>query len=120
MKTIIFACVHNAGRSQMAAALFNALADPSEARAVSAGTTPLATVSVRRSRFIGATPCIVPPPVIGAPETVPASRRVKVSVPETTPPLNEPENALMTEQLISRGRPERRRPSCGTLRRFRN
>ncbi|MDY7229886.1 arsenate reductase ArsC [Hyalangium rubrum] len=40
MKTIIFACVHNAGRSQMAAAFFNALADPSKARAVSAGTQP--------------------------------------------------------------------------------
>ena len=40
MKTVIFACVHNAGRSQMAAALFNKLADPSKARAMSAGTTP--------------------------------------------------------------------------------
>ncbi len=40
MKTVIFACVHNAGRSQMAAALFNALADPGEAHAVSAGTSP--------------------------------------------------------------------------------
>jgi arsenate reductase len=40
MKTIIFACVHNAGRSQMAAAFFNALADPARARAVSAGTQP--------------------------------------------------------------------------------
>ena len=40
MKTVIFACVHNAGRSQMAAAFFNALADPSQARAVSAGTEP--------------------------------------------------------------------------------
>ncbi len=40
MKTVIFACVHNAGRSQMAAAFFNALADPSKARAVSAGTNP--------------------------------------------------------------------------------
>jgi arsenate reductase len=38
--TIIFACVHNAGRSQMAAALFNAHADPAKARAVSAGTNP--------------------------------------------------------------------------------
>lgn len=38
--TVIFACVHNAGRSQMAAALFNLLADPSRARAVSAGTAP--------------------------------------------------------------------------------
>ena len=40
MKTVVFACVHNAGRSQMAAAFFNALADPSRARAVSAGTAP--------------------------------------------------------------------------------
>lgn len=40
MDTVIFACVHNAGRSQMAAAFFNALADPAAARAVSAGTQP--------------------------------------------------------------------------------
>ena len=38
MDTVIFACVHNAGRSQMAAALFNMLADPRRARAISAGT----------------------------------------------------------------------------------
>jgi arsenate reductase (thioredoxin) len=37
---IIFACVHNAGRSQMAAAFFNQLADPGRARAQSAGTEP--------------------------------------------------------------------------------
>ena len=37
---VVFACIHNAGRSQMAAALFNALADPSRARAISAGTRP--------------------------------------------------------------------------------
>ncbi|TMA30284.1 MAG: arsenate reductase ArsC [Deltaproteobacteria bacterium] len=40
MKRIIFACVHNAGRSQMAAAFFNLLADPMKARAISAGTQP--------------------------------------------------------------------------------
>ena len=40
MNTVIFACVHNAGRSQMAAAFFNRLADPTKARAVSAGTQP--------------------------------------------------------------------------------
>jgi arsenate reductase len=40
MKTYIFACVHNAGRSQMAAAFFNQLADPAKAHAVSAGTEP--------------------------------------------------------------------------------
>ncbi len=40
MTTVIFACVHNAGRSQMAAAFFKKLADPSRARALSAGTQP--------------------------------------------------------------------------------
>ena len=40
MKTVIFACIHNAGRSQMAAAWFNALADATKARAISAGTDP--------------------------------------------------------------------------------
>jgi arsenate reductase len=40
MKTIVFACIHNAGRSQMAAAWFNALAAPERARAISAGTAP--------------------------------------------------------------------------------
>jgi arsenate reductase len=40
MKTVLFACVHNAGRSQMAAAWFNALVDPEQARAISAGTEP--------------------------------------------------------------------------------
>jgi len=43
-ETVLFACVENAGRSQMAAAFFNALADPSAARAVSAGTEPAASV----------------------------------------------------------------------------
>ena len=37
---VLFACVHNAGRSQMAAALFNAAADPAKARGLSAGTDP--------------------------------------------------------------------------------
>jgi protein-tyrosine-phosphatase len=40
MHKVIFACVHNAGRSQMAAAFFNQLADPAKAEAVSAGTEP--------------------------------------------------------------------------------
>jgi arsenate reductase len=40
MTTVLFACVHNAGRSQMAAALFNLEADPARARAISAGTNP--------------------------------------------------------------------------------
>ena len=40
MNRVIFACVHNAGRSQMAAAWFNLLSDPTKARAISAGTDP--------------------------------------------------------------------------------
>jgi arsenate reductase len=40
MDTVIFACVQAAGRSQMAAAFFNALADGSRARAIAAGTEP--------------------------------------------------------------------------------
>jgi arsenate reductase (thioredoxin) len=40
MLKVIFACVHNTGRSQMAAALFNQLADPRKAQAISAGTEP--------------------------------------------------------------------------------
>ena len=40
MNRVIFACVHNAGRSQMAAAFFNHLADPNKAEAISAGTQP--------------------------------------------------------------------------------
>jgi len=42
VKRIIFACVHSAGRSQMAAALFNSMARG--ARAVSAGTEPAGQV----------------------------------------------------------------------------
>ena len=40
MQKVIFACVHNAGRSQMAAAFFNQHADSAKAKAVSAGTDP--------------------------------------------------------------------------------
>ena len=40
MDHVVFACVHNAGRSQMAAAWFNRIADGTKASAVSAGTQP--------------------------------------------------------------------------------
>jgi arsenate reductase (thioredoxin) len=40
VKRVIFACVHNAGRSQMARAFFEQMADPGKASAVSAGTEP--------------------------------------------------------------------------------
>jgi arsenate reductase len=41
---VVFACVANAGRSQMAAAFFNALAHPARARAICAGTQPATAV----------------------------------------------------------------------------
>jgi protein-tyrosine-phosphatase len=44
MRTFVFACVHNAGRSQMSAAFFNRYAHPQEATAISAGTEPGAQV----------------------------------------------------------------------------
>lgn len=40
MRTYIFACIHNAGRSQMSAAFFNQLASTSKAQGISAGTNP--------------------------------------------------------------------------------
>ncbi len=57
MITVLFACVHNAGRSQIAAALFNLHADPTKARAISAGTHPAGrvhpeVVAVMRERSI--------------------------------------------------------------------
>lgn len=47
MTTVIFACIHNAGRSQIAAAFFNQLVDPKKARAISAGTQPMDQVHLR-------------------------------------------------------------------------
>jgi arsenate reductase len=44
MVKVIFACVHNAGRSQMAAAFFNSIADAKLAHAISAGTKPIERV----------------------------------------------------------------------------
>jgi len=43
-KTYLFACVHNAGRSQMAAALFNLYGNAAECCAISAGTQPASHV----------------------------------------------------------------------------
>jgi arsenate reductase len=43
MRTVLFVCVGNAGRSQMAEAFFNHLAD-GKAKAISAGTKPASAV----------------------------------------------------------------------------
>ena len=80
--TVIFACVHNAGRSQMAAAFFNALADPRKARAVSAGTNPGPKVH---------------------PEVVAAMREVGMDLQEAVPRLLTPALATEAAWLITMG-----------------
>jgi len=44
MKTVLFVCVHNAGRSQMAEAFFNKMAE-GKAQAISAGSKPAERVN---------------------------------------------------------------------------
>jgi len=82
MKTVIFACVHNAGRSQMAAALFGALADPARARAVSAGTRPAERVH---------------------PEVVEVMREVGIELAAARPQLLTDELARAADLLVTMG-----------------
>src|SRR2546430_1849524 len=86
MKTIIFACIHNAGRSQMAAAWFNALADTSKARAISAGTDPGPRVH---------------------PEVLEAMREVGIDLAAQTPKRLTDELARGADMLITMGCEER-------------
>lgn len=81
-QTVLFACVHNAGRSQMAAALFNALADPSKARALSAGTKPGPAVH---------------------PEVAEAMREIGIDLSPATPRLLTDELARRVNVLITMG-----------------
>lgn len=82
MKTVLFACVHNAGRSQMAAAWFNELADPAKARAISAGTAPGAYVH---------------------PEVLEVMREVGIDLVHATPRFLSDELAASAEWLITMG-----------------
>lgn len=74
---VLFVCVHNAGRSQMAEALFNALA-PEGLRAVSAGTEPAMAVNTAvldAMREIGID-MLGHRPKLATPEMVQASDRI--------------------------------------------
>jgi arsenate reductase (thioredoxin) len=82
VKTVLFACVHNAGRSQMAAALFNKLADPAKARAFSAGTEPGPHVH---------------------PEVVMAMREVGIELAAATPQKLTEELTAMSSLLVTMG-----------------
>jgi arsenate reductase len=80
--TVLFACVHNAGRSQIAAALFNQYADPNKARAISAGTQPTTRVH---------------------PEVVNAIRTRGIDLSSQTPRKLTPELASTASWLITMG-----------------
>jgi arsenate reductase len=82
MRTVIFACVHNAGRSQMAAAFFDQLADPSRARARSAGTQPAERVH---------------------PEVVTVMREIGIDLSGAKPTLLTDELAADAQLLITMG-----------------
>lgn len=82
MKKIVFACVHNAGRSQMAAAFFNRIADPARATALSAGTRPAGQVH---------------------PEVVSVMREVGIDLAGSTPQRLTPELAAGAAWLITMG-----------------
>ena len=81
-RIVLFACVHNAGRSQMAAALFNAFADPRKARAISAGTDPGARVH---------------------PEVVAAMREVGIDLADASPTRLTNELAGQVQLLVTMG-----------------
>ena len=82
MQKIIFACVHNAGRSQMSAAFFNQFADPGRAVAISAGTQPAEQVH---------------------PVVVEAMLEVGIDLRDATPQKLTPELAQQAEILITMG-----------------
>ena len=82
MKTVIFACVHNAGRSQIAAAYFNELANAAIARARSAGTRPAERVH---------------------PEVVEAMQEVGIDLLQAKPTLLTPALAAGADLLITMG-----------------
>jgi arsenate reductase len=82
MNTVLFACVHNAGRSQMAAAFFNEFADPSKAHALSAGTEPGQQVHQ---------------------EVISAMREVGIDLTNAKPQLLTPQIARQAQLLITMG-----------------
>lgn len=54
-RTVVFVCLHGAGKSRIAAAWFNGAAPPGW-RATSAGVAPQATVSANAARLLAGTP----------------------------------------------------------------
>src|SRR4051794_699845 len=81
MERVVFACVHNAGRSQMAAAFLSQMADGARVEAVSAGTQPGERVH---------------------PEVVDVMAEVEIDLQRDDWPLRDPKNLPMSEVLAIR------------------
>ncbi len=78
---VMFVCVHNAGRSQMAEAFFNALA-PTDCHAISTGTQPTERVN---------------------PIVVEAMREVGIDMTGHAPKLASPELVAASDKIITMG-----------------
>ncbi|MDO8637787.1 MAG: arsenate reductase ArsC [Dehalococcoidia bacterium] len=84
MKTVLFVCVGNSGRSQMAEAFFNRLAS-GKANAISAGTKPATRVD---------------------PVVIEAMREVGIDISNNLPKALTPEMAEQADRIVTMG--------CGT------
>jgi arsenate reductase len=82
MTTVVVACVHNAGRSQVAAAFFNRIVDTAKGCALSAGTQPAAAVH---------------------PQVVEVMREVGIDLSAASPALLTEELARGAQLLITMG-----------------
>lgn len=88
MNVVLFACTHNAGRSQMAAAFFTALANPERARAISAGTAPgprVHPVVAEAMREVGIDLTVVAPRLLTPELAATASLLITMGCGETCP-----------------------------------
>jgi arsenate reductase (thioredoxin) len=81
MATVLFVCLHNAGRSQMSAALFQR-ASGDRYHALSAGTTPALRVS---------------------PEVVQVMRELAIDLSDRTPQLLTPQLAEQADIVVTMG-----------------
>lgn len=81
MKTVLFVCVHNSGRSQMAEAFFNWLAR-GKARVISAGTDPAAAVD---------------------PTVVEVMREVGIDISDKKPKALTPETVEQADRVVTMG-----------------
>ena len=81
MKTVLFVCVHNSGRSQMAEAFFNQMAK-GRGQAISAGTQPADKVSLM---------------------VVEAMREVGIDISNNLPKALTPEMAEQADKIVTMG-----------------